>query len=84
MKVSIERDEIIAAVAAALTVKFGGVWHSETSDYNWPREAEFAEETPEYLARKAEEEAELERMRARPRAQDEADRDAKPNAGTQS
>lgn len=55
MKLSLSRDEVLDAITRYCgNVMRGGNWQVTTADYNFPREVEVVEVTPEWLAEQAE------------------------------
>lgn len=76
MKIELEREELQQIVAAHIAQKFGGVWACDGSDYNWPRAATFAQQTPESIAKAEQERIDAERVMAEWRAKQDAEQAA--------
>ena len=64
MKITFEREEVVALLAAQLATRFGGEWKCVSASYNLPRDLDFEQNSPEVEARRTEEAKETERMMA--------------------
>ena len=65
MKVTMEREEFLAALEETLNGKFGGSWECTSADYQIPRDLDFEQITPASIAKKAKEAAEMAALRAK-------------------